>query len=96
MEPVPTETVSLNNGAEMPTFAQALQSAVSAFSTQLGALNTVRFGVLEAVDSKAAARTQLESAQMVEEEAVASEAQVSESAMAARDEVVAILQSWNP
>ena len=97
MEPAaaaPTETVE--NVAMSQTFAQWLQGAVSAFSTQVGALNIARGGVTSAADSKLAAQTQLASAQVVEKEAMASEAQVSESAMAARDEVVAILQSWNP
>ena len=81
---------------ETPTFAQTLQSAVSAFSAQVGALNTARGGVTAAADGKAAAQTQLASALVVETEAVASEAVVSKSAMAARDEVVVILQAWMP
>ena len=81
---------------ETPTFAQSLQSAVSKFSTQLGALNTARGAVTAAADSKAAAQIQLTSAQEVEKEAGVSESTVEDSAVAARDEVVVILQAWTP
>ena len=81
---------------ETPTFAQLLVVAVAAFSSQLGALNTARGGVTAAADSKVSAQTQLSSALQVEKEAVASEAQVSDLAIAARDEVVVILQAWTP
>ena len=81
---------------EVPTFAQSLVIAVAAFSAQLGALSTARGGVTTAAEGKASAQTQLTSAQEVEKEAVASEAQVKDLALAARDEVVVILQGWTP
>ena len=81
---------------ETPTFAQSLVIAVAAFSTQLGALSTARGGVTTAAEGKVSAQTQLTSAQEVEKEAVASEAQVKDLAIAARDEVVVILQGWTP
>ena len=81
---------------QAPTFAQLLVVAVAAFSTQLGALNTARGGVTAAAEGKVSAQTQLSSALQVEKEAVASEAQVSDLAIAARDEVVVILQAWTP
>ena len=81
---------------EVPTFAQSLQVAVSAFSTQLGALNTARGGVTAAGDSKVAAQTSLVSAQQVETDAVANESEVEDLAVAARDAVVVILQKWAP
>ena len=81
---------------EVPTFAQSLQKAVAAFGTQLGALNTARGGVTAAGESKAATEAQLTSDQQVEKEAVASEAQISGMAVAARDDVVVILQAWTP
>ena len=81
---------------QAPTFAQQLVVAVAKFSAQLGALNTARGGVTTAAEGKASAQTQLVSALQVEKEAVASEAQVSDLAIAARDEVVVILQAWVP
>ena len=84
------------NGQPVETFAQSLQAAVSAFSTQLGALNTARGGVTAAADSKIAAQTQLASAQEVEKQAVASETTEEDSAVLARDKVVVILQAWAP
>ena len=81
---------------EVPTFAQSLQVAVSAFSIQLGALNTARGGVTAAFEGKVSAQTQLASALETEKVAAASETQVEDLAIAARDEVVVILQAWAP
>ena len=81
---------------EAPTFAQQLVVAVAKFSTQLGALNAARGGVTTAAEGKASAQTQLASAQQVEVEAVASESEVEDLAVAARDAVVVILQAWAP
>ena len=78
------------------TFAQALQSAVSALVAEVGTLNTARGGVEAAAENVALAETQLLSAQSGKREAGANVTRISQSALLARDEVVSILQSWNP
>ena len=80
----------------MPSFAQALQSAVSAFTTKVGALSTARSGVKVAEDERVAAETQLALALAGEKGAANSVSDISQEAVSARDEVVSILQSWTP
>ena len=82
--------------AETQTFAQALQGAVSAFTSRLGALNTARGGVEAALEDRVIAQAQLDSALAGQASAAATEAEIAKAALLDRDEVVSILQSWAP
>ena len=81
---------------ELPTFAQSLQGAVSAFTGRMGALKTARGGVEEATETETIAETQLREAKAGKVVAVASETDSSQAAITARDELVTILAAWTP
>ena len=92
-EPMPGET-----GENKPeqTFAQALQDAISEFTAGVSSLNGAKGRVSEAEDGEAMAQTQLESARETRAYTVNTLAETSQVAMAARDNLVSILQSWTP
>ena len=78
-----------------PAFGASLQNAVAAFVDSLASLKSSDLGVDTARDAKMAAQTQLNKIQATEGAALGSRAESYESAGAARDVLVAVLQSWN-
>ena len=79
-----------------PTFAEALQAAISQFSTSVGALKSLDSDVDQAVDEKAAAQVALVAAQGSEKTKITNRDTGRVAAIDDRDVLVGVLQSWAP
>ena len=77
-----------------PTFATSLQTAMADFVETLASLKSGDLGMDSARDAKTTAQAQLNKAQTAEMKALGSRTESYESAGAARDILVAVLQAW--
>ena len=77
-----------------PTFAEKLQEAISAFTAGLTALKTTGVAVEDAADAVSAAQTQLTQTEADQQIVISSATTAGTDATAARDALIAVLQSW--
>ena len=77
-------------------FAEVLQGAVTRFSSDVGALRAADVDVDTARGATGAAAIQLAAAEQTETDKLRDRNTVAASAVASRDELVRVLQSWVP
>ena len=92
----PAQTILVNDSPTPPTFAESLQRVVSGFTQSLARINTSNSNVNEAESSLVNIERSREDAMRTKADAVASKARNINVGKESRDEVVRVLQEWDP
>ena len=79
-----------------PTFAELLQTAIAQFSTDVSALTALDAGVSQSTADRAAAEAAMDSAVAAQGSKISERDSGQSVAIASRDSLVSVLQSWIP